>query len=71
MEVTEVDAMDTATHAPLILSNDEYALLLEILEREQAKLLVGIRHTDNRHFREELKRRQELMIQLFQRLSKD
>jgi hypothetical protein len=51
-------------HAPLNLSNSEYQFLLEMLEREEAKLLFEIAHTDNRHFREELNRRLDLAREL-------
>ena len=62
--------MDATVHVPLTLDSAEYALLLETLEREQAKLLVSIRHSDNRHFREELHRRLDLLTQLLERLQK-
>jgi hypothetical protein len=70
MESAEVDAMEAAMHAPLSLSNEEHELLAIMLEREQAKLLVEIRHTDNRHFREELRRRLDLLSHLHERMKK-
>ena len=62
--------MEETLHAPISLSNDEHEFMLEILEREQAKLLVEIRHTDNRHYREELHRRLDLLNHLFERVKK-
>jgi hypothetical protein len=56
----EADAMIS----PLVLSNDEYLFLFQMLEREEEKLLVEARHTDNRHFREEVNRRIDLVRQL-------
>jgi hypothetical protein len=49
--------MNTAKLEPLNLNSDELAVLSELLESERAKLLVEIRHTDHRTFREELRRR--------------
>jgi hypothetical protein len=39
------------------LSQEERALVAELLNSECAKLLVEIRHTERRTYREELKRR--------------
>jgi hypothetical protein len=45
------------SHGPLNLSDEEFSILAELLESERAKLVVEIRHTDHRLFREELRRR--------------
>jgi len=39
------------------LAGEELTILNELLEAEQARLLVEIRHTDRRIYREELRRR--------------
>ena len=41
----------------LHLNSEEFALLAQVLESERAKLLIEIRHTDHRAYREELHRR--------------
>lgn len=59
------------TREPLNLSHeDEATLLAELLESEQARLLVGIRHTFHRDYREELRRRLELVEGLIRRVGK-
>jgi ABC-type ATPase involved in cell division len=60
--------METALRESLGLTEDQYKLLLEILEREQVKLPVEIRHTVNRSYRDELKRRLQIVDQLVERL---
>ncbi len=59
--------MNATTHEPLHLSAEELAILLELLESERARLLVEIRHTDHRAFREELRRRLTLVEGLLER----
>jgi len=49
--------MNSATDEPLKVAGDEQAILGELLEAERAKLLVEIRHTHHRVFREELRGR--------------
>lgn len=39
------------------LAAEDVTVLTEILEAEQARLLVEIRHTDHRSYRDELRRR--------------
>ncbi|HXK02659.1 MAG TPA: hypothetical protein VMS37_09675 [Verrucomicrobiae bacterium] len=39
------------------LSDEELAILSELLESERARLLIEIRHTDHRVFRDELRHR--------------
>jgi hypothetical protein len=43
------------------LTGEERTVLGELLEAEQARLLIEIRHTDHRTFREELRRRLEIV----------
>jgi len=49
--------MSAPAYAPLSLSNEELRILGALLESERAKLLVEIRHTDHRAFRDELRHR--------------
>jgi len=52
---------------PRSLSSEEIAILSELLESERAKLLVEIRHTDHRVFRDELRHRLEMVEGLARR----
>ncbi|HUI55462.1 MAG TPA: hypothetical protein VLY04_10845 [Bryobacteraceae bacterium] len=49
--------MNATTQEPLNLTNEELAILAELLESERTKLLIEIRHTDRRSFRDELRHR--------------
>jgi hypothetical protein len=49
--------MDTIPAVSFNLSGEELTVLTQLLEADQARLLVEIRHTDHRSFREELRRR--------------
>ncbi len=53
---------------PLALSSEEHAILAELLESEQAQLLVEIRHTHHRAYRDELRRRLDLVEKLLAHL---
>jgi hypothetical protein len=53
--------MNQITHEPLHFSSEELAILSELLESAHAHLLVEIRHTDHRAYRDELRRRLELV----------
>ncbi len=59
--------MNATTHEPLNLSSEDRAILAELLESEQAKLLVEIRHTAHRTYRDELRRRLDLVERLIER----
>jgi hypothetical protein len=59
--------MNATTHEPLNLNGEEFAILTELLESERAKLLVEIRHTHHRAFRDELRRRLTLVEDLVER----
>lgn len=52
----------------LVLSQDEHDLLTEVLESEDGRLAIEIRHTDKRAYREELKHRLHLVEALLARL---
>lgn len=56
--------MDTMPAVSLNLAGEELTVLRQLLEAEQARLLVEIRHTDHRSFREELRRRLEILEHL-------
>lgn len=53
--------MNATTHEPLHLNSEERAVLAELLESERARLLVQIRHTHHRSFRDELRHRLTLV----------
>jgi hypothetical protein len=50
------------------LSEDEWTLVIDLLEREQQKLPHEIHHTDLRTYRKELVEREQLVNQLLERL---
>ena len=58
---------NATTHDPLNLNSEEVAILAELLESERAKLLVEIRHTHHRSFRDELRHRLTLVEELAKR----
>jgi hypothetical protein len=60
--------MNALGHEPLDLTSQEIAILSEMLEVERATLLVGIRHTDHRAYRDELRRRLAVVETLGARL---
>lgn len=62
-----VIAMGAISREPLNLNGEEVAIIGELLESEQSKLLVEIRHTDHRVFREELRRRLAAVDRLLER----
>jgi len=49
--------MNAGANEPLNLNGEELALLTELLESERTKLLIEIRHTSHRSFRDELRHR--------------
>jgi hypothetical protein len=60
--------MHPAAHQLPNLTEEELQVLTELLESERVKLLVEIRHTDHRAYREGLRHRQELVEQLAERI---
>ena len=60
--------MNATTHEPLSVNQEEFRILTELLESERAKLLVEIRHTDHRDFRNQLRQRLEVVETLAERL---
>lgn len=59
--------MNASALEPLNIEGEQLALLLEILESAHARMLVGIRHTDHRLFRDELRHRLEVVEKLIER----
>lgn len=59
--------MNSAIHEPISLKNEELSVLIELLESERAKLLVEIRHTDRRVFRDQLRQRLAVVEGLMER----
>lgn len=59
--------MNPTAQEPLNIEGEQLALLLEILESAHARMLVGIRHTDHRSFRDELRHRLSIVEQLIAR----
>lgn len=49
--------MNARTHELLSLSSDELAILTELLEAGRVELLVEIRHTHHRSYRDYLRKR--------------
>lgn len=63
--------MNPTTHEPLILTGEEeLTVLAELLDAEQARLLVGIRHTFHREYRQELQRKLDVVEDLIKRIGK-
>jgi hypothetical protein len=56
--------METATPLYFQLAGEELTVLNELLQSERSRLLVEIRHTDHRAFREELRHRLEIVEHL-------
>jgi hypothetical protein len=50
------------------MNEEEFRILTELLESERAKLLVEIRHTDHREFRDRLRERLQVVETLAGRL---
>ncbi len=59
--------MSTTIHERLNLDNEEFAVLTELLESTRTKLMVEVRHTDHRVFRDELRRRLTIVERLLDR----
>ena len=59
--------MDGTTHEPLNLNTEELETLAELLKAARDKLLVEIRHTHHRSFRDELRHRLDLVEGLMKR----
>ena len=60
------DALEPVT----LSSSEELTFLAELLNAQQARLLVGIRHTFHREYRDELRRRLDIVERLISRTVK-
>ena len=60
--------MHPVAHQISNLTEEELEILTELLESERVKLLVEIRHTDHRAYRDGLRHREELVEQLAERI---
>ena len=58
--------METATPLYFQVAGEELTLLNELLESERSRLMVEIRHTDHRVFRDELRHRLEIVEHLLE-----
>jgi len=56
--------METVPTVSFQLAGDELTILGELLESERSRLLVEIRHTDHRTYRDELRHRLEVVEHL-------
>ncbi|MGB9456096.1 MAG: hypothetical protein WCB12_08645 [Bryobacteraceae bacterium] len=59
--------MNSTSHAPLDLNSEEFAIVAELLEAAQTRLLIEIRRTHHRSFRDELRHRLTLVESLVER----
>jgi hypothetical protein len=58
--------METATPLYFQLAGEELTVLNELLESERLRLMVEIRHTDHRAYRDELRHRLEVVEHLLE-----
>ena len=63
--------MNTTLHAPLNLDSEHLAVLHEVVESARTRLLVEIRHTHHRAYRDELRHRLTLVEDLAQRCASE
>ncbi len=59
--------MNATTHEPLNLTSEELEVLAELLDAARTRLLVEIRRTDHRAFRDELRHRLTVVEALLER----
>jgi len=52
----------------LVLSDEEWEIVLDLLERERRELPAEVRHTDNRAYRHRLEERLDTVEDLIRRL---
>jgi hypothetical protein len=60
--------METASPLYYQLAGEELTVLRELLESERLRLLVEVRHTDHRAFRDELRHRLEVVEHLLEEI---
>jgi hypothetical protein len=62
--------MDAIYAERLKLGSEQLEILAELLESERTKLLVEIRHTDHRSYRDQLRHRLAVVEQLLDQVSR-
>ena len=60
--------METVSPLYYHLAGEELTVLRELLESERLRLLVEVRHTDHRAFRDELRHRLEIVEHLLEEI---
>jgi hypothetical protein len=58
--------MEAITPVSISMESENLALLKELLDSERDRLLVEIRHTDHRNFRDQLRRRLTVVERLME-----
>jgi hypothetical protein len=58
--------METVQEVSLRLAGEELTVIGELLESERSRLLVEIRHTDHRSYRQELRHRLAVVERLLE-----
>jgi hypothetical protein len=61
--------MASAAKPAPFLSEEEWAVVYELLDREHRELLTVTRHTDKREYRNQLKHRLDIVSALLERVS--
>jgi len=59
--------MNETADLTLVVNREEHALVHELLSAERDRLLVEIRHTDHRPYRDQLRRRLDTVQALLER----
>jgi hypothetical protein len=59
--------MDATMNERWNLTTEEQTVITDLLESERSKLMIEIRHTDHRSFREDLRHRLAVVESLLQR----
>jgi len=59
--------MDTVHEVDLKLAGEDLEVVDELLESERSRLLVEIRHTDHRIYRDELRHRLDIVERLLEK----
>lgn len=63
--------MNASVRHPPTLNEQEWALVIELLEREQSELRPEIHHTNNSVYREQLRGRKRMVESLLTRLRQE
>jgi hypothetical protein len=60
--------METISSVPIVFTEEEREIVIELLDRERTKLPVEVRHTRTGKFRDVLKRRLDIITELLNRM---